>query len=135
MSGTIDFRHDAATDIVFVTPHWTLQTHQDVLLWYQQYVDYCESNFPGRRVDMIIELSDFHIGPSIAAEWGVYRARVHQSFTRHSCRVNADLRVRLHVLTSGARHNVAAQTDEVSTLEEAVKVIEAKRQGATSSSG
>ncbi len=73
MIGTIDFRHDAARDLVFVTPHWTVESHDDVLVWYEQY--------------------------------------------------------------SGARHDVAAQTDEVSTLEEAVKVIEAKRQGSTSTSG
>jgi hypothetical protein len=130
MLGKIDFRYDAAEDIVFATPHWHIETIQDVLAWYQQYVRYFESTFAGRKVDLVLDLADFRISPSIAREWGEYRARLNSTHTRFSWRVSADPRVRLHVLTSGARHGAGKQTDEAATLEDAVAAIKAARRAA-----
>ena len=89
MMGRIDFRYDAADDIVFATPHWHIETLQDVLAWYQQYVRYFEATFAGRKVDLVLELADFRISPSIAKDWGEHRARMTMTYTRFSCRVAA----------------------------------------------
>ena len=127
MTGSIDFRYDPRDDIVFATPHWRIENMDDVLAWYRQYSDYFGFNFPERKVDLVLDLGDFQVSPSIAARWGEYRARMNTTYTRHSCRVSADSRVRLHVLTSAARHDATAHMDEAPTVEEAVEAIKAAR--------
>ena len=128
MTGRIDFRYDPVRDIVFAMPHWQIETLDDVRNWYLQYADYFEANFQGRKVDLVLDLADFRIGASIARLWGEYRARMNNTYTRHSYRVSSDPRVALYVKTSGVRYD--ASTYEAPTEEDAVEgVMAARRSG------
>ena len=128
MKGTIDFRYDAENDIVIATPHWNIETEEDVKEWSSQYETYFRTNFD-RRVDSIFVLDDFQIQTAIAVLWGEYRARLHKRFTGLSFRVHSHRRVLLFVQTSGARYDVAAQ--EAATVEDAIEGIKAARQRRT----
>jgi hypothetical protein len=123
--GSIDFSYDAKRDIVFATPHWRIETLNDVAAWYQQYVDYFEHEFHGKKVDLILVLGDFEIESSIAVRWGEYRAKMNNTYNRYSCRVGGRPRVALFSKTSGVRHD--ASTSEALTVEDAIEVIMAAR--------
>jgi len=134
VKGTIDFRYDRENDVIVATPHWNLQTEEDARVWYQQYMDYLEQNFPGRRMDMVLELTDFQIAAPIAAKWGEYRARIHKAHTRYSYRVNSSSRVRLYVNTSGVRYD--ASTEEAASVEDGLEAIrEARRRDGVEGAG
>lgn len=125
MSGTIDFQYDAENDVVIATSHWHIETEADLEPWYQVWADYFEKNFPGRRMDLVVELTGFQINPAVAPRWGEYRARVHKNFTRHSYRVHSNARVRLWVNTSGVRYD--ASTSEAATIEDGIAAIREER--------
>jgi hypothetical protein len=67
----------------------------------------------------------FDVAPKVATVWGSYRAKIHQSFIRHSVRVNNNARVRLTTNTSGARYSIS--TLESNSVEEAIAEILAVR--------
>lgn len=74
MPGTIDFRHDAANDIVIAVPKWTIQSKDDCEVWFGQWVAGLSKY--GRKVDCVVVLDDFHVDTQIASTWGEYRARL-----------------------------------------------------------
>lgn len=119
MAGTIDFKHDEVNDILVVTPHWRIESKEDCETWYNQWVENC-TKF-NRKMDCIMILSDFYVKASYSVEWGQYRVKALQNFTRFSYRVNQDLITGIFVKTSGARFN--ASTNEASTLEAAIEAI------------
>jgi hypothetical protein len=124
--GTIDFRYDEAHDLIVATPHWNIETKEDVLLWFRQYEAYMHAF--DRKMDFVVVLDDFTIGPAIGPFWGEYRAKVHQTYTRFNYRVHSNNRVKLFVNTSGARYSVS--TEEAATVEDAIEAILAARERA-----
>lgn len=122
--GSIDFRYDAENDVIVAIPHWNIETREDVLAWYEQYETYMGTF--NRKMDFVVILDDFTIGPAIGPFWGEYRAKIHQRFARHNYRVHSSNRVKLYVNTSGVRYNVA--TEEAATLEDAIEGIKVARQ-------
>ena len=121
--GTIDFQYDEAHDLIVAIPHWNIETKEDVLLWFGQYETYMRTF--NRKMDFVVVLDDFTIGPSIGPFWGEHRAKIHQLYTRFNYRVHSSNRVKLFVNTSGARYNVS--TEEAATVEDAIKAIEDAR--------
>ncbi len=125
MKGAIDFRYEQVHDLVVATPHWKIETQEDVLEWYRQYVEYMKRF--SRRVDFVIVCDDLEVKPSIGAFWGEYRAKIHQQFTRHSYRVHTKKNIMVFVNTSGARFNVATQ--EAATVEDGILgILDARAQ-------
>lgn len=122
MKGTIDFRYDDANDVVVATPRWRIETPADAD-WLDAYARYLKRF--NRRMDIVVVLDDFDIAPAVAAVWGEYRAKLHQTYTRHSMRVKASSRVRLYVNTSGARFDVP--TGEAASVPDAIAAILALR--------
>ena len=123
MSGTIDFVYDVDNDIVVATPHWKINTQADVLEWFGQYQAYMRRF--DRKMDFIVILDDFELGPGIGVLWGEYRARVHNLYTRFNFRVHSSSRVKLFVNTSGVRYNVS--TEEAHSVEDAILGIKELR--------
>lgn len=124
MAGTIDFKYDAAQDIVIATPKWKITTKEDCETWFEQWSRYL-SKF-GRKVDCVVVLTDFHVSAEIASAWGEYRARLNNTYFRHSYRVEADAIVKLFVTTSGVRFNAA--TSEAASVEAAIEgILEARK--------
>jgi hypothetical protein len=119
MPGTIDFEHDAANDIIIAVPKWNIVTKEDCEVWFRQWED--EVSRHGHKVDCIMILDDFHVDARIASQWGEYRAKVNNLYTRHSFRVNADPTVKLFIQTSGVRFNAAS--GEAATVEGAIEGI------------
>jgi hypothetical protein len=116
MPGTIDFRYDAAKDIVIAIPSWRIVTKEDCEVWFREWQSYL-MKFK-RKIDCIVVLDDFHVDPAIAPAWGEYRAKLNIDYFRHSFRVNPDPTVRLFCKTSGVRFNAAAA--EAPSLEDAI---------------
>jgi hypothetical protein len=119
MPGTIDFSYDAAKDIVIAVPKWTIASLEDCEAWFRQWADYLGAY--GRKVDCVVVLDDFHIQPRIAAKWGEYRAKLNNTYFRHSFRVHADPTVKLFIQTSGVRFHAAS--GEAATVEGAIEGI------------
>ena len=127
MRNTIDFHHDTVNDIIVAVPHWKIQTREHVVEWFDQYVAYL-GKFD-RKMDFVVVLDDFEIGPTIGVFWGEYRAKLHQLYTRFNYRVHSSNRVKLFVNTSGVRYDVATQ--EAATVEDAILgIMEARRRAA-----
>jgi hypothetical protein len=76
-------------------------------------------------MDCIIVLDEFLVESRIAAKWGEYRAALTSDYHRFSCRVHSDWNVRMAILASGARHNVAAS--EADSVAEALETIRRAR--------
>jgi hypothetical protein len=126
MPGTMDFKHDAAHDIIIATPHWRIVTKQDCEVWASQWETYL-AGFKG-KVDCIMVLDEFHVDPAIASEWGEYRAKINIAYIRHSYRVNADPTVKLFIKTSGVRFNAAK--GEAPSVEDAIEgILDARKKG------
>jgi len=119
MPGTIDFRHDTANDIVIAVPKWMIGSKEDCEVWFRQWADQLSKY--GHKVDCVVVLDDFHVDARIAAVWGEYRAKLNNTYFRHSYRVHADPTVKLFIQTSGVRFNAAA--GEAPTVEDAIAGI------------
>jgi hypothetical protein len=123
MKGTIRFHYDDADDIYFAYPKWQVETEHDCRVWHSQFENYFSRL--GKKVDVVIVLDDFHIGPKIGAIWGRYRADWITRFTRYSVRVRQESRASTFALTSAARYG--GGFEEASTVEAAVAIIKARR--------
>jgi hypothetical protein len=119
MPGRIDFTYDTASDIVVAVPKWTIASQQDCEAWFDEWEAYLSKY--GRKVDCVVVLDDFHVDTQIAARWGEYRAKLNNTYFRHSYRVHADQTVKLFIQTSGVRFNAAS--GEAATVEDAVAGI------------
>jgi hypothetical protein len=128
MPGTIDFRYDAAKDIVVATPRWRISTKEDCEVWFDQWASHLTKY--KRKVDCVVVLDDFHVDAQIASAWGEYRAKLNIDFFRHSYRVHADATVKLFIKTSGVRFNAA--TGEAASVEAAIEgILEARKRDKT----
>jgi hypothetical protein len=119
MSGKIQFTHDKANDIVVATPNWTIASQQDCEDWFNEWATYLSGY--GGKVDCVVVLDNFHVDAQIAADWGEYRAKLNNTYFRHSYRVHADQTVKLFIKTSGVRFNAA--TGEAATVADAIAGI------------
>jgi hypothetical protein len=119
MHGTIRFRHDVANDIHFAYPKWYVETEEDCRVWAAQYEKYF-SQF-ARKVDAIMVLDEFRIGPGIGSIWGKYRAECVARYTRYSVRINADARVSTFNATSAVLYRIGSR--EAPDVESAIALI------------
>jgi hypothetical protein len=88
--------------------------------WYQMHAGYFGGRFQDRK-DVIVINDAFDVLPKVAALWGQYRAKLHETYIRFSVRVNSNPRVRLTTNTSAARYTISAL--ETPSLEEAIAAI------------
>lgn len=123
MTGTIDFKHDEVNDVLIVTPHWNIENLEDCKVWYNQWVEFCTPL--NRKLDCIMVLKDFRVSANCSVEWGKYRVKALQNFSRFSYRVNQDLITGIFVKTSGVRYN--ASTKEANSVEAAIAAIKEDR--------
>jgi hypothetical protein len=127
MQGSVRFHYDKVNDIHFAYPKWYVETEEDCRVWYGQFDAYFARL--GGKVDAIIVLDDFRIGPKIGSIWGKYRAEWIGRYTRYSIRVRAEARVSTFNATSAAIHGVAF--DEAPDVERAIELIHHQRSQAT----
>lgn len=107
MPGKIRFTYRATVDVVIATVDWTLETEDDVLQWCEEYKAYFSGRFH-RKVDLILELSNFHVNPRVGAFFGKYRAQILSEFTNRSYRVNQHPLERSFMHTSSVIHGAPA---------------------------
>lgn len=124
MPGRIKFSYRAQHDVVVAEVHWTLETEEDVLAWCQEYDAYFKSKFD-RKVDLILELSHFHVNPRVASVLGKHRARILGEYTTRSYRVNQAPRERAFMNTSSVLHGAPANHFE--SIDAAVAALLADR--------
>ena len=124
MPGTIDFKHDVANDIVIAVPKWTIESKEDCEIWFGQWAAGLSKY--RRKVDCVVVLDDFHVDAQIASAWGEYRAKLNNTYFRHSFRVHADPTVKFFIQTSGVRFNAAS--GEAPTVADAIAgILDARR--------
>lgn len=126
MKGIIDFEYDEANDVVIATPHWRIETLEDVKVWENQWIVYM-SKFD-KKMDTIMILNDFYVKAGVSVEWGQSRAKVLSTYTRFSYRINPDLSTGIFIKTSGSRYNVS--TREANSLQAAIEAISEDRKQA-----
>jgi hypothetical protein len=124
MRGRIKFSHRALLDVVVAEVDWTIETEEEVLLWYEEYRSFFTGRFT-RKVDLILELSKFHVAPRVATLMGEYRARVLSEFTRRSYRVKQSSRERTFMYTSSAIHGAPA--NHYNSIDDAIAAMLADR--------
>jgi hypothetical protein len=123
MLGTIRFHYDPVNDIHFAYPTWYVETEEDCRVWFAQFEAYF-SRFDD-KVDVILILDAFRIGPKIGTIWGKYRSAWVSKYTRYSVRVHANSRVSTFNATSAAIHG--GGYEEAGDVETAVGHILARR--------
>jgi len=123
MNGTVRFQYDDVNQIHLVYPKWVVETEDDCRLWHSQFEGYFSRL--GQKVDVIIVLDDFRIGPKIGTVWGKYRADWINRFTRYSVRVRGDSRASIFTATSAVKYG--GGYEEARTVEAAVEIIKARR--------
>ena len=128
MTGRIDFRYDAANDVIIATPHWKIESEADVIAWYEQYCAFMKKF--GRKVDTVVVSDGLTVSPTVGAKWGEYRAKIHKQFVGYNYRVHCNSQVRLFVNTSGVRYDIGRE--EAATVEDAIEGIQEQRRRAKS---
>jgi hypothetical protein len=118
--GTIEFVHDAASDIVIERPRWVLNTAVEVMRWYQLQAGYFSGRFKERK-DVIVVDDGFDVSHKVSTLWGQYRARLHELYIRRYVRVGGGARVQLATNTSTVRYSISSV--EKPTVEEAIAFI------------
>ena len=124
MPGKIKFSYRAQHDVVVAEVHWKLETEEDVIAWCREYDTYFNGRF-NRKVDLILELSDFHVSPRVASLLGKHRARILGQYTSHSYRVNQQPLERTFMHTSSVIHGAPANHYE--TVDAALAALLADR--------
>jgi hypothetical protein len=120
VKGALDFQEDRDHLVTLTRARWTLDTASEVMRWYQLHANYLSGRF-GEPRDIVAINDAFDLEPKIAALWGSYRAKLHETAVRFWVGVNSNARVRLTVNTSGVRYGVP--TTEALTVEEAINAI------------
>jgi hypothetical protein len=120
MPGKIRFTYRASIDVVIASVDWTLETEDDVHLWYEEYKAYFSGRF-NRKMDLILELSNFHVSPRVGTFFGKYRAQVLSEFTNRSYRVNQLPMERTFMYTSSALHGAPA--NHYASVDEAITAL------------
>ena len=87
--GKLKFQFRAEHDVVIVTVDWRIETEHDLDPWYQAYAQYFRKNFK-RKVDVIIDLTNFQLSPKVAQRFGEVRAKLLRDYTNRSYRVRLD---------------------------------------------
>jgi hypothetical protein len=124
LPGKIKFAYRASLDVVVADVDWTIETQEDVLVWYEEYKAYFLPRF-NRKVDLILELSHFHVEPRVGPFFGVYRARVLSEFTNRSYRVRQLARERAFMYTSSALYGAPA--NHFTSIDAAIAALQADR--------
>lgn len=124
MPGQIKFVHRALLDVVIAYVDWTIETEADCIAWYDEYKKYFTGRFT-RKVDLILELSKFHVNPKTATHFGKFRARVLDEFTNRSYRVKQHALERTFMYTSAALHGAPANHYE--SIDQAIEALVADR--------
>jgi hypothetical protein len=114
-----------SVDAVVAWVNWTLDTEEDVRLWVQEYHLYFGGRF-GRKVDLILELSNFQVNPRVGALFGKKRAEILAEYTARSYRVKQGARVRTFMYTSSVLHGAPA--NEYPSIEGAIAALIAARE-------
>ena len=120
----LKFHYLAEHDVLIVTVDWTIETEEDLDPWYEAYARYFRRHFR-RKVDVILDLTKFHLNPRIAGRFGEVRAKVLREFTARSYRVNADSVVKTAMYTSHVLQHAPA--NEFPTIDAALEQLAADR--------
>jgi hypothetical protein len=125
MPGKITFRYRASIDVVIAEVNWNLETEADIVAWCEEYRAYFTRMFGPRKVDLILELSNFRVNPRVGAAFGKARADLLSEFTVRSYRVAQNARERAFMNTSSVLYHAPANHYE--TIDDAIVALVADR--------
>jgi hypothetical protein len=123
-TGKLKFQYLAEHDVLVVTVDWRIDTESDIELWYEAYARHFRKHFK-RKVDLILDLTRFHLNPRIAGPFGEARAKLLREYTGRTYRVKADSVVKTAMYTSHVLHNAPA--NEFPSIEAALQQLLADR--------
>jgi hypothetical protein len=108
-------------DVVIVTVSLRIQTEHDVRAWVEEYSGYFKTNFPGRKVDVILDLQGFELSAKAASAFGVARAQMLSEFNGLTYRVHIASTARVAMYTSSVL--TGAPANEYRTISEAIAAL------------
>jgi hypothetical protein len=108
-------------DVVIVTAHWHIETEGDVAAWLAEYGEYFKSHFPARKVDVIIDLTDFQLSARAAPAFNEARAQALKEFNGLTYRVNITGTARVAMYTSNVLSGTTA--NEYSSIDAAIAAL------------
>jgi hypothetical protein len=120
MPGKIHFMYRALYDVVIAHVEWDIDTEEDLSAWAREYDVYFKKRFT-RKVDLVLELSKFHVNPRLAEPFGKLRMRILGDYAHRSYRVRQGPRERAMMNTSRAMHGAPANHFE--TIDDALKAM------------
>jgi len=129
--GKLKFQFRSEHDVVIVTVDWHLETEDDLDPWYEAYARYFRTNFK-RKVDVIFDLTKFHLSPKVAQRFGEVRAKLLREYTARTYRVRLDPFVKTAMYTSRVLHGAPA--NDFPTIEAALEQLLKDRAEARSTS-
>ena len=106
-AGKITFQFRAEHDVLVAVVDWRIDSEDDLKPWYDAYADYFRAHFR-RKVDVIFDLTRFHLSPRIARRFGEVRAELLREFTDRTYRVSLTPAVRVAMYTSHVLHGAPA---------------------------
>ncbi len=120
MKGHIQFQYLCAQDVVIARVSWHLETVDDLNVWFRQYETYFKTHHT-RKVDLILELTNFRLNARLAPQFRELRNRILQDFTIRSYRVNEPAKERAlmyagSVLTGGPANEYESIDDALKAL-------------------
>lgn len=124
MARKITFRYRPSLDVVIAEVDWTLDTEADVQAWCEEYRTYF-ARMSGRKVDLILELSNFRVSSRMGTAFGKARAEILSEFTLRSYRVAQSARSRVFMNTSSVLYGAPANHYE--TIDDAIAALVADR--------
>lgn len=128
MGDHIRFDYRRLSDVVIAYVDWSLESEKDVQVWMEEYRRYFTQNFD-HKVDVIFELSKFHVSPKIATYFGKYRAQMLSEYTNLTYRVHISSREQTFMYTSSAIHGAPA--NHFDSIEDALQALLRDRASAT----
>jgi hypothetical protein len=122
--GKLKFQYRAEHDVLIVVVDWSVDTEEDLDLWYRAYSSYFRKHFKD-KVDVILDLTKFRLNPRMARRFGEVRAKLLREFTRRTYRVNVESVVKTAMYTSHVLHRAPA--NDFPSIEAALQQLVADR--------
>lgn len=119
MPGSVNFKYDPETDIVFSEDHWEIKSRQDVDDFFAEYRKYFQDI--GKKVYMVSNIDDLRVHAPIANYYGEIANKTAADYLLGLARYSTNEWARMTVRTTSLK--VKMEPNIYSSLDEALNVI------------
>lgn len=119
MPGSVNFKYDPETDIVFSEDHWEIKSRQDVDDFFAEYRKYFQDI--GKKVYMVSNIDDLRVHAPIANYYGEIANKTAADYLLGLARYSTNEWARMTVRTTSLKAKM--EPNIYSSLDEALNVI------------